>query len=647
MELALTHEETRIFMPQSSVEREQQKPLVRRFWHTARGFWSSEKSWKVAWLMTACLILLVVGQLFFQYQLNLWNKAIFDAMEKKDGATVLHQAIIFIPLAAGSIAVAVSVVYARMRTQRRWRAWLTEHTMTRWLDKGRYYQLNLIEGDHKNPEARIAEDIRIATEQPVDFAVGILSAVLTSVTFMGVLWSVGGSLTVPFGGSNITIPGYLVIAVLIYCLIISGLMMVIARSFVPTAERKNQVEAEFRFALTRVREYGESIAILGGEKEERAGLDALLHKVITTWAKMAGQYMRTMFVSHGNFVIASVIPVILCAPKYLSGEMTLGTVMQASAAFIQVQYAFNWIVDNYPRLAEWTASARRASNLLVAIDGLNHIEDSEVGAIGRGEDDNAAIRLKDVSVALSDGTVVVDDADVTVELGERVLVQGESGTGKSTLVRAIAGLWPWGEGEITLRPGAKMFLMPQKPYIPLGTLRRAATYPQHADDFEDEEIADALKAVGLEHLVEKIDDKDAKWDRTLSGGEQQRLAFARLFLHKPDIVVMDEATSALDPDSQTMLMNLVKERLPETAIVSVGHRPELEAFHERKVNLVRREGGAKLITGEVVAPPISIVSALMKRWRAPAAASPATPTASNAEPSRRRDAEPSRRRDAA
>src|SRR3954466_6190013 len=420
----------------SKVERAQAQPLVRRFWHTARGFWYSKKSWKVAWLMTGCLIALVVGQLIFQYQLNIWNKAIFDALEKKDSATVLHQAIIFVPLAAGSIAVAVCVVYARMRTQRRWRAWLTEHTITRWLDKGRYYQLNLIEGDHKNPEARIAEDIRIATEQPVDFAVGILSAVLTSVTFMGVLWSVGGSLTVPFGGANITIPGYLVIAVLIYCLIISGLMLVIARSFVPTAETKNQVEAEFRFALTRVREYGESIAILGGEKEERAGLDALLAHVITTWAKMAVQYMRTMFVSHGNFVIASVIPIILCSPKYLAGEMSLGTVMQAAAAFIQVQYAFNWIVDNYPRLAEWAASARRASNLLVAIDALDHGEDSRVGAISRTEEEGAAIRLRDVSVALSDGTVVVDDADVTVQLGERVLVAGESGTGKSTLVRA-------------------------------------------------------------------------------------------------------------------------------------------------------------------------------------------------------------------
>ena len=608
------------------IEHEQAKPLVRRFWRTARGFWSAKKSWKVAWLMTAVLIALVIGQLIFQYQLNVWNKTIFDALEKKDSATVLRQSLIFIPLAAGSIAVAVCVVYARMRMQRRWRAWLTEHTMTRWLTKGRYYQLNLLEGDHKNPEARIADDIRIATEQPVDFAVGILSAALTSATFMGVLWSVGGDLTISLGGTEVFIPGYLVIAVLLYCVIISGLMMLIARSFVPTAERKNQTEAEFRAALNRVREYGESIAILGGEKEERAGLDKLLAKVITTWARMAAQYMRTMFVSHGNFVIASVIPIILCAPKYLAGEMTLGTVMQAAAAFIQVQYAFNWIVDNYPRLAEWTASARRASNLLVAVDSLEHVEKSQVGAINRSEDDGAAIRLKDVSVALSDGTVVVDDADVTVQFGEKVLVAGESGTGKSTLVRAIAGLWPWGEGDIILKPGAKMFLMPQKPYIPLGTLRRAVAYPQQAKEFKEKEIAKTLEMVGLEHLTDKLDDEDGKWDRTLSGGEQQRLAFARLFLHKPDIVVMDEATSALDPDSQAMLMNLLSEHLPETAIISVGHRPELEAFHERKVNLVRRKGGAKLITGEVVAPPVTVLSGLLRRWRTPASASPATPT---------------------
>lgn len=620
------------------------KNLVRRFWRTGRGFWFADRSWKVAWLMTASLVLLVIGQLVFSYQLNIWNKAIFDALEKKDAQAVLYQAMIFVPLAMGSIAVAVTVVYARMRMQRRWRAWFTEHSITQWLKKGRYYQLNVIDGDHKNPEARLSDDIRIATEQPVDFAVGILSAALTSVTFMGVLWSVGGNLTINIGGTDWFIPGYLVIAVLLYCVIISGLMLLIARSFVPTAETKNQVEAEFRAALTRVREYGESIAILGGEKEERSGLDALLKKVITTWARMAAQYMRTMFVSHGNFIIASVIPIILCAPKYLAGEMSLGTVMQAAAAFIQVQYAFNWLVDNYPRLAEWTASARRASNLLVSLDGLERIEESQKGAIARKEDqggeEEEAIRLKDVQVALSDGTVVVDDADVTVKFGEKVLVQGESGTGKSTLVRAIAGLWPWGEGEIVLRHGSKLFLMPQKPYIPLGTLRRAVSYPNPPDEFDAKEIEETLDLVGLEHLKKKLDDEDG-WDRILSGGEQQRLAFARLFLHKPDIVVMDEATSALDPDSQAMLMSKLGEHLPKTAIISVGHRPELEAFHERKVNLVRREGGAKLITGDMIAPPVSILTTLVKRWRGPVA-----PPPSDEAPPRKKEGKDAKNKDA-
>src|SRR5262245_52256723 len=255
-------------------------------------------------------------------------------------------------------------------------------------------------------------------------------------------------------------------------------MLLIARSFVPRAEAKNQSEAEFRYALTRLRENGESIAILGGEKEERAGLSELLANLMNAYHRLAGQYMRTMFVSHGNFIIASVIPIILCSPKFLAGTMTLGQVMQATAAFIQVQYAFNWIVDNYPRLAEFTASARRVASLIVSLDKLDA---ADIGAIKRSEAAGFAIRLKDVKVELTDGTVVIDDADVVVQLGERVLLAGESGSGKSTLVRAIAGLWPWGEGEITIKPGANLLMMPQRPYVQLGTLRGAAAYPQAAD----------------------------------------------------------------------------------------------------------------------------------------------------------------------
>jgi putative ATP-binding cassette transporter len=604
--------------PATSAELRKQhlKSLTQRFWRTARGFWTGKQR-RFAWIMTASLVAFVVAQLLVQYQLNVWNRTIFDALEKKDSVVVLRQALIFVPLAVTSIAFAVVVVYLRMRMQRRWRAWLTEELGDRWLAKGRYYQLNFIPGEHANPEYRLAEDMRVATESPIDFATGILTAVLTAVTFMGVLWVIGGGIPIHWGGKEITIPGYLVIAVLVYCAIISTSMTIIARSFIPIAEAKNQAEAEFRYALTRLRENGESIAILGGEKEERAGLSELLGNVITAWRREAGQYMRTMGVSHGNFIIASVIPIILCAPKYLAGTMTLGQVMQATAAFIQVQYAFNWIVDNYPKLAEWTASARRVSGLMVSLDHLDRIEeDGTIGAIVRLQEDGPAIRLRGLSVALSNGKVVVDEADVNVDLGEKVLLAGESGSGKSTLVRAIAGLWPWGEGEVITRPGTKLFLMPQKPYIPLGTLRRAATYPMSADAVEDKTVRKAMKDVGLGHIVDRLDDEET-WSGILSGGEQQRLAFVRLLLHKPDIVVMDESTSALDTESQAKLMETLGKRLPKLAIISVGHRIELEAFHDRKLNLIREEGGAHLVPSEALGPPVSLVTLLMKRWRGP------------------------------
>jgi putative ATP-binding cassette transporter len=269
--------------------------------------------------------------------------------------------------------------------------------------------------------------------------------------------------------------------------------------------------------------------------------------------------------------------------------------MQAASAFTIVQGAFNWLVDNYPKLADWTASARRAASLMASLDALEEAaggDDVTRISIDR-EAEGPALRLRDLSVTLDDGTAVLSETDVAVEHGERVLIAGESGTGKSTLVRAIAGLWPWGGGSVEVKKGAKMFLLPQRPYVPVGTLRRAATYPDAPESRSPEEIADAFKRVGLDHLADKLDD-EGPWDQTLSGGEKQRLAFSRILLHKPDIVVLDEATAALDPASQVKLMELVADR-PDTTLLSVGHRPELEAFHTRKIELERRREGAKLV----------------------------------------------------
>ena len=568
-----------------------------------------------AWVLTVSLLILIALQIFVQYRINVWNRSIFDALQARDSGAVLFQALMFPLLAAASVVLAVGAVFARMTTQRRWRGWLSGHVVDRWLANGRYYQLNLVPGDHQNPEGRIAEDLRIATDAPVDFCAGVLQAVLSALTFIAVLWSIGGPLSFRVGETWIVIPGFLVIAAVAYSLIASALMVGIGRGFVAASERKNQAEAEYRYVLTRLHENGESIALLGGEQEERAGLDRSLRQVLRRWRQLCSQHMRTTSVSQASVLVAPVIPVILSSPKFLDGTMTLGEVMQAASAFVFVQAAFSWLVDNYPRLADWAASAQRVASLLYSLDSLQEAEQGEgFGRIQRGEMQGAALRLHDLSVTLDDGTVVVNEADVVIAPGEKVLVVGESGTGKSTLVRAIAGLWPWGQGEVRVNSGSKLFLMPQRPYVPIGTLRRATTYPAPAEEIPKEQVAKALELVGLGHLTGRIDE-EAPWDQTLSGGEKQRLAFARLLIVRPDIIVLDEATSALDPPSQEQLMRMISDQLPATTILSVGHRPELEAFHERKLMLERRSGGARLVRDLALASRRS--RRARPRWRWP------------------------------
>ncbi|MBR1196294.1 ABC transporter ATP-binding protein/permease [Bradyrhizobium sp. AUGA SZCCT0240] len=570
--------------------------LLTRFWISARGYWGKSGD-RLAWFFSIGLLILIVVNVGFQYGINVWNRAIFDAIEKRESATVFYLSAVFFPLAIGSVLLGVAQVFARMGIQRRWRGWLTSSVMTRWLTSGRYYQLNLVGGDHKNPEHRIAEDLRISTDSPVDFVAGVTSAFLSAATFIVVLWTIGGALTVTLGGSTVTIPGFLVIAAVVYAAIASGSIMAIGRRFVQVSEDKNQAEAEFRYTLTRVRENGESIALLGGEEEERDGLDKNFSNVLRQWSQLARQHMRTTLVSQGSGLIAPVVPLLLCAPKYLDGSMTLGQVMQAASAFTIVQTAFGWLVDNYPRLADWNACARRIASLMMSLDGLERAERGDgFGRIKRGETEGEAmLSLNDFSVTLDDGTAVVGETEVVIEPGERLLVAGESGTGKSTLVRAIAGLWPWGGGSVNFHPDRRLFMLPQRPYIPTGTLRRAIAYPGAAEDWRSEQFCEALHKVGLDHLKEKIEE-EAPWDQTLSGGEKQRLAFARLLLHNPDIVVLDEATSALDEKSQDKMMEIVIKELPKATIVSVAHRAELEAFHSRKIVLERRKGGAKLVS---------------------------------------------------
>lgn len=573
---------------------EDQQPAhpLRSFWRLAGGFWGRGEP-LISWLFCAVLLLIVLLALAASYGMNVWYRVIFDALQSRESNTVLSLSLLYLPLLAGSVLVSVTQLRMRMSIQRRWRTWLNHRLLDRWLCDGRCYQLDLVGGPHSNPEGRIAEDARIATEAPVELAIGLTTAVLSAATFIVVLWTVGGAVTVEIAGAAVTVPGFLVVAAAVYAALASGTMFLIGRRLIVASERKSQAEAEYRYGLTRLREDAEGIALLEGEHEERRGAERSFRAVVGAWRDVCLQSMRTTVVSQTSGYTAPILPIILCAPKFLDGALTLGEVMQAASAFVLVQSALNWMVDNYPRLAEWVAAARRVAALDMSLAALARAQAERAGRIERGDHPHAALRLRDVSVLRADGVALVAGAELSIMPGEKLLLTGAAGTGKSTLVRALAGAWPWGRGRIEVRAGARLLVLSQRAYLPAGSLRRVVSYPDAADNRSAGEISAALQKVDLGHLAAHLDE-DAPWDRILSGGEKQRLAFARVFLMRPDIVVLDEATAALDLPSQDQLMKRLMRELKDATVVSVGHRPELAAFHDRTVVLSSGVWGATL-----------------------------------------------------
>ncbi len=558
-----------------------------RFLVFSLGFWRGETR-RRAFLLTLGLIAFLLGTVGAALAVNRWNKFFFDALQRKDVDTLWLGVGLVLGLAVLSALLAMGLMQMRMRLQVRWREWVARALIARWLSERRFYQLNVVGGDAENPEARMTDDARLAIELVVDFAVGALNALISAVSFIGVLWFVSGAIDV----NGVHVPGYMVIACILYSGATTAAMFLLGRPLVRKVEEKAGEEAQFRYELTRVRDSAENIALIGGEDDERGRLADTFAGLLRRWRAVIWQQGHMTWITGANLLLAPVVPLLLGAPKFLSGEMTLGSLMQAASAFVQVQVALNWIADNALRLADWFASARRVSDLNDALDRLDATIGkrgrSETVAIGHSPDEN--VHLNNVSVAQHDGTIMIEDADTVIAPGEKVLVRGESGSGKSTLIRAIAGLWPWGGGEVLIPQDARVAFMPQRPYFPLGTLRAALLYPNSEREEPQERIEDALRRCGLGHLIPRLDTEE-NWSGVMSGGEQQRAGFARVLLDPPDLLIMDEPTSALDEASQERMMGFFREDLAHTMVIHVGHRPGLEPFHDREIHLLREEGG--------------------------------------------------------
>jgi putative ATP-binding cassette transporter len=567
---------------------------IKAFAVVACGYWVAPGYRLVAWLLTAGLVALVGANVGIALWLNIWNRDFFNALEKKD-LPLLFDLLWILAAIVVSAGIGVAIqLHVKRRLQMNWRTWLSHTTVHRWLHSGRQYQLGLLADDIDNPDGRIAEDIRVSTEYAVEFATTLVQCVLQLITFLGVLWVLSGNMPLRLFGTEVNVPGYMVWCAVAYALIGSLLTYALGRGLIDAGNVRQGREADFRSGLTRAREHAEGIALMRGESDERERLRGSLFDLRTAWHRQTRGQGNLSLLTSSLAYLAPIVPLIVALPRYLAGEIQLGGLMQTAQAFSSVQWALSWLIDNFPKFADWRASTNRVVHLHVALTGLEasiEATESERIKVHPASTDDRLI-MRELGVARPDGVMLVAEAEVEIRRPERVLIRGQSGSGKSTIMRAVAGVWPWGRGAIHL-PTGKITFMPQKPYFPLGTLRDALHYPEAPEGITDDLLKEMLHKVGLDHLRDRLDETE-RWDQLLSGGEQQRVAFARTLIHKPEWIFMDEATSALDEAGQENVMKLLIEELPETSVVSIGHRPGLELFHTRELTLVQGEEGAKL-----------------------------------------------------
>ncbi|BAR57888.1 putative ATP-binding cassette transporter [Bradyrhizobium diazoefficiens] len=549
----------------------------------------------------AASTVVTIANMFGQVQLNDWNGRFFDAVGRKDLSGFVHDLQAFVVIIAILLALTVANTYLQERLKFRLREWITRHLLAEWLKPLRVYQLGFAGEYGHNPDQRIQEDTRLLGDYTADLGCGIVYSLLQLIAFVGMLWTLSAQVTFQVAGYGIAIPGYMVWCALAYASIGSALTWIVGRPLIALNGERYAREAEFRFALVRVNESGESIALHGGETDERRHLEAGLAAVVDTMRRISTSLARLTWITSGIGWLSLVVPILVAAPAYFGGNLTLGGLIMVAGAFTQVQLALRWFVDNFSRLADWRAAVHRVARFREALDNLPAIE-SGAEEIKRALHPEGHLTFEAVRVLLPDGHIVIDDATVSITPGERVLIVGDTGRGKSTLFRAVAGLWPWGSGTILTPPPAAMAFLPQRPYLPLGTLRNALSYPSPPDAFLDADVRQALERCDLGNLIPKLDTTE-RWDKELSLGEQERLAFARLLLHKPGWVFLDEATAALDEDSQRRVMALFDDELKQTTVLSIGHRPDLAVYHTRTLQLVHGVDGDRLKLKPPPAPP--------------------------------------------
>lgn len=560
----------------------------RRVWSLITPYWRSEEKGK-AWLLLIVVIALSLFDVAISVAINSWYRDFYNALQDKDLAAFTRLMLFFCGIAAVAILAAVYRLYLTQMLTIRWRRWLTEQHFARWLQHKNYYQLEQ-GGYTDNPDQRLSEDLNSFTSDTLTLALGLMTNLVSLVSFSIILWGVSGSLDV-FG---VTIAGYMFWCALVYAGVGSWLAHLIGRRLIGLTNNQQRFEADLRFAMVRIRENAESIALYDGEPIENQRLSARFGKVWSNFWSIMGVQKRLKFFTTGYGQIAIIFPFVVAAPRYFSGKIELGELMQINSAFGNVQENFSWFIDAYVMLASWRATCDRLLSFRQAMSD-NEERGSAIDVRHQGQ----SLRIDDLSLDLANGRHLLAGASLAVAPGERLMLSGRSGSGKSTLLRAMGNLWPSGKGRIDMPTGRSLFL-PQKPYLPIGSLREAMSYPQPAQAYAAERYSEVLENCRLSHLIARLDESN-HWQRMLSPGEQQRLGFARALLYAPKWLYLDEATAAMDEEDEATLYQAVIDQLPGVGIVSVGHRSSLKRFHPRHVRI---EGG------RLVAQPASEPSAV-------------------------------------